>query len=134
MTTKVGMYLATHESVTVARGQRWENTDRVKNQFYFVGFVSTFFASRRKSRAILNNASFSRHSLVSFVLLLNYKFHVSRDLFLILTNLHLHFEIRSAYLSAHLRKFYRFLSCHLPTSRQNNSHYYTARKPTGKRK
>ena len=32
MATKVGMYLATHESVTVARGQRKENTDRVKNQ------------------------------------------------------------------------------------------------------
>ena len=104
------------------------------DELYFVGFVSTFFASNRKSRTVLNNASFSRHSLVSFVLLLNYKFHASRDLFLILTNLHLHFEIRSAYLSAHLRKFYRFLSCHLPTSRQNNSHYYTARKPTGKRK
>ena len=26
------MYSATHESVTVARGQREENTDRVKNQ------------------------------------------------------------------------------------------------------
>ena len=26
------MYLATHESVTVARGQGKENTDRVKNQ------------------------------------------------------------------------------------------------------
>ena len=32
MTMKVGMYSATHESVTMARGQRWENTDRVKNQ------------------------------------------------------------------------------------------------------
>ena len=125
MTTKVGMYSATHESVTVARGQRWENTDRVKNQFYFVGFVSTFFASRRKSRAILNDASFSRHSLVSFVLLLTYKFHVRRDI--ILTNLHLHFEIRFAYVSPHLRKFYRFISFYLPPSRQNNSHYCTVR-------
>ena len=32
MATKVGMYLATHESVTVALGQRQENTVRVKNQ------------------------------------------------------------------------------------------------------
>ena len=32
MVTKVGMYSATRESVTVARGQRQENTDRVKNQ------------------------------------------------------------------------------------------------------
>ena len=32
MATKVEMYSATHESVTVARGQRQENTDRVKNQ------------------------------------------------------------------------------------------------------
>ena len=32
MATKVGMYLATYESVTVARGQRKENTDRVSNQ------------------------------------------------------------------------------------------------------
>ena len=32
MATKVGIYSATHESVTVARGQRKENTDRAKNQ------------------------------------------------------------------------------------------------------
>ena len=32
MATKVGMYSATHESVTVARGQRQENTDLAKNQ------------------------------------------------------------------------------------------------------
>ena len=32
MATKLGMYSAIHESVTVARGQRLENTDRVKNQ------------------------------------------------------------------------------------------------------
>ena len=32
MGTKLGMYSAIHESVTVARGQRKENTDRVKNQ------------------------------------------------------------------------------------------------------
>ena len=32
MATNVGMYSTTHESVTVASGQRWENTDRVKNQ------------------------------------------------------------------------------------------------------
>ena len=32
MATSVGMYSATHESVTVARGQRKENTDLVKNQ------------------------------------------------------------------------------------------------------
>ena len=32
MATKVEMYSATHESVTVARGQRQENTDRVRNQ------------------------------------------------------------------------------------------------------
>ena len=32
MVTKVVMYSATHESVTVAREQRQENTDRVKNQ------------------------------------------------------------------------------------------------------
>ena len=32
METKVGMYSATHESVTVARGQRQENKDRTKNQ------------------------------------------------------------------------------------------------------
>ena len=32
MATKVGMYLATYESVTVARGQRKENTERVRNQ------------------------------------------------------------------------------------------------------
>ena len=32
MATNEGMYSATHESVTVARGQREENTDRVKNQ------------------------------------------------------------------------------------------------------
>ena len=32
MVTKVGMYSATHESVTVARGQRQENTDLAKNQ------------------------------------------------------------------------------------------------------
>ena len=32
MATKVGMYLATYESVTVARGQRKENTDWVRNQ------------------------------------------------------------------------------------------------------
>ena len=32
MATNEAMYSATHESVTVARGQREENTDRVKNQ------------------------------------------------------------------------------------------------------
>ena len=32
MATKVGMFSATHGSVTVARGQRQENTDQVKNQ------------------------------------------------------------------------------------------------------
>ena len=32
MVTKVAMYSATQESVTVARGQRQENTDRVNNQ------------------------------------------------------------------------------------------------------
>ena len=32
MATKFGMYSAIHESVTVARGQRWENTDWLKNQ------------------------------------------------------------------------------------------------------
>ena len=32
MATKVGMHWATHESVTVARGQREENTDWVMNQ------------------------------------------------------------------------------------------------------
>ena len=31
MAAKVGIYSATHESVTVARGQRLENTDRAKN-------------------------------------------------------------------------------------------------------
>ena len=30
--TKVSMYAATHKSVTIARGQRYENTDCVKNQ------------------------------------------------------------------------------------------------------
>ena len=32
MVTKVGIYSATHESVIVAREQRQENTDRVKNR------------------------------------------------------------------------------------------------------
>ena len=32
MAAKVGIYSVTHESVTVARGQRWENTDHDKNQ------------------------------------------------------------------------------------------------------
>ena len=32
MATKLEMYSATHKSVTVARGQRKENTDRAMNQ------------------------------------------------------------------------------------------------------
>ena len=45
MTTKVGMHSATQESVTVARGQRQENTDRVKNQSH----------CRIRYRALLKN-------------------------------------------------------------------------------
>ena len=50
MATNEGMYSATHESVTVARGQRQENTDRVKNQ-QISGFVTV--PSEKKYRAIM---------------------------------------------------------------------------------
>ena len=40
------MYSATHESLTVALGQRQENTGRVKNQLQIAGFVTV--PSKRK--------------------------------------------------------------------------------------
>ena len=46
MATKVGMYSATHESVSVARGQRQENTDRVTNQI--AGIVTVTVSSEKK--------------------------------------------------------------------------------------
>ena len=48
MATKVGMYSATHESVSVARGQRQENTDRVTNQI--AGFVTVTASSEKKKK------------------------------------------------------------------------------------
>ena len=36
MATKVGMYSATHESVTVARGQKQENTKKKKKRIPYV--------------------------------------------------------------------------------------------------
>ena len=46
------MYSATHESLTVALGQRWENTGRVKNQLQIAGFV-TVPSKKKKNKNIV---------------------------------------------------------------------------------
>ena len=84
-----------------------------RNEFYFVGLVnvrnSQFFASKRKSRNFLikllsQNVPWPLPS--SFLS----KFHGVLRCLHTLTNLHIHLEIRSAYLFAHVRKNYRSLS------------------------
>ena len=62
MATKVGMYSATHESVTVARGQCQENTDRVKNQSDCrTRYHALFFHSYTMLFIAFHHMSISRH-------------------------------------------------------------------------